>query len=247
MKILFVLFHLSFSCAFATDIKLISGQAAWDLLFAKVAAEFESKSGHKIVLLGKLETTSSNDVYKSVLKGEADFGAGPLGWEDWTKTLLASGETQESIKSVAARTVGRDNFQVFVHPEIGNVGELNAKQMKGLIDGTIKSWKEVGGNDVPPVFVLHFPTTNDLIKKLVLGGGDFDKDTIDAKTIPKMQETVTSTKGAFGMASTAVPPRGTKTIQINPVLGRPITGITLGKPKPHVEEFFKFLIKKAGL
>ncbi len=70
--------------------------------------------------------------------------------------------------------VAKDGITVYVHPD-NPVSELSLEQLRGLFDGSITNWSEVGGPDMPVVLYgrENSSGTYDYFKEHVLNKGDF--------------------------------------------------------------------------
>ena len=80
-------------------------------------------------------------------------GAGITGATEGTLDIgLSSRSLKESETGVSETVFALDGIAVIVNNENG-VTDLTLEQIKGLANGTITNWKEVGGADAPVVFV----------------------------------------------------------------------------------------------
>lgn len=80
-------------------------------------------------------------------------GAGITGATEGTLDIgLSSRSLKESEIGVSETVFALDGIAVIVNNENG-VTDLTLEQIKGLANGTITNWKEVGGADAPVVFV----------------------------------------------------------------------------------------------
>lgn len=80
-------------------------------------------------------------------------GAGINGAKEGTLDIgLSSRSLKENETGVTEKVFALDGIAVIVNNE-NPVTDLTLEQIKGLADGTITNWKEVGGADAPVVFV----------------------------------------------------------------------------------------------
>ena len=80
-------------------------------------------------------------------------GAGINGAKEGTLDIgLSSRSLKESETGVIEKVFALDGIAVIVN-NVNPVTDLTLEQIKGLADGTITNWKEVGGADAPVVFV----------------------------------------------------------------------------------------------
>ena len=82
-------------------------------------------------------------------------GAGITGTADGTLDLGLSSrdlKEEETAQGLTATTFALDGIAIVVNSE-NPVSDLSLEQIKGLADGTITNWKDVGGNDAPVVLI----------------------------------------------------------------------------------------------
>lgn len=82
-------------------------------------------------------------------------GAGITGAADGTLDLGLSSrdlKEEETTQGLTATTFALDGIAIVVNSE-NPVSDLSLEQIKGLADGTITNWKDVGGNDAPVVLI----------------------------------------------------------------------------------------------
>lgn len=82
-------------------------------------------------------------------------GAGITGAADGTLDLGLSSRAlkdEETAEGLTATTFALDGIAIIVNSE-NPVADLSLEQIKGLADGTITNWSEVGGNDAPVVLI----------------------------------------------------------------------------------------------
>ncbi len=82
-------------------------------------------------------------------------GAGITGAADGTLDLGLSSRAlkdEETAQGLTATTFALDGIAIIVNSE-NPVADLSLEQIKGLANGTITNWSEVGGNDAPVVLI----------------------------------------------------------------------------------------------
>ena len=157
-------------------------------------------------------------------------------------------KVKNKLSEFKTRVIMKDLMLVFTYP--GGPKKLSAEQVKGLLSGTVKNWKEVGGEDKPVVLVtsLAQPGTQKYIEdkvinqKMPVGTG---------KTLPahaggvvELMKTVIETPGSVGITTKAGIDSSVN-IPEQPEIARPVTVFFIGKPNPNMDEYFKF-INSAG-
>ena len=86
-------------------------------------------------------------------------GAGITGAADGTLDLGLSSRSlkeEEAAQGLKETTFALDGIAIVVNKE-NPVTDLSLEQIKGLADGTITNWSEVGGNDAPAVRLAAAP------------------------------------------------------------------------------------------
>ncbi|MCF2670073.1 phosphate ABC transporter substrate-binding protein [Butyricicoccus pullicaecorum] len=80
-------------------------------------------------------------------------GAGITGAQEGTLDIgLSSRALKDDETGLTATTFALDGIAIVVNPE-NAVSDLSLEQIKGLADGTITNWSEVGGADAPVVLI----------------------------------------------------------------------------------------------
>jgi phosphate transport system substrate-binding protein len=120
--------------------------------------------------------------------------------------------------------IGFDALALIVHPS-NPVDSLSLQQIKGIFQGTITNWKEVGGRDLPivPFNRESSSGTYEFFKKVVLSKERFGKlQTVGANG--ELAEKVASSPNSIGYVGIAfVDERMVKAVRIyNPATGRSV-------------------------
>lgn len=144
-----------------------SGSAAESTDNAAGGAATESSTGNKVVAVGsttvavpmeelankykeikpdvvvEVQGVGSSAGVKAIADGTADMG-------------MVSRELKESEQSdnIEVTTIAHDGIAIVLNPANG-VEDLTSEQVKGIFEGQITNWSEVGGNDEPIVVVTR--------------------------------------------------------------------------------------------
>lgn len=175
------------------------------------AAQAESLSG-KVTLGG---STSVEKVIgalsESFMQGYPDVdvtydptgsGAGITGAQEGTLDIgLSSRALKDDETGLTATTFALDGIAIVVNPE-NAVSDLSLEQIKGLADGTITNWSEVGGADAPVVLIGREAGsgTRDGFESIV-GVKDACKYESELTSTGAVIAAVASNPNAFGYAS----------------------------------------------
>ncbi len=121
--------------------------------------------------------------------------------------LVGSGRTltpDEKKAGLLGTVVGYDGLAVFVN-KANPVKGVTRAQLKDIFTGKVKSWKELGGKDVPVVAFIEpiasKRATVQLLQELVLDGVAFQPGIREVEQISEQLREVTASEGAICVAS----------------------------------------------
>ena len=129
-------------------------------------------------------------------------GAGITGAQEGTLDIgLSSRALKDDETGLTATTFALDGIAVVVNPE-NAVSDLSLEQIKGLADGAITNWSEVGGADAPVVLIGREAGsgTRDGFESIV-GVKDACKYESELTSTGAVIAAVASNPNAFGYAS----------------------------------------------
>lgn len=245
LKILLSLLVSANVFAAEKEIRLSLGITPTSLIFNKIKDPFEKETGIKLVYTAKDPAGHGSDyVFKDLDQGKADVGSGAIYWTDWQALMKEKGYEVKDPDRFKVQVIGKDT--TYFATWKGGPKKLSREQIIGILDGSTKNWKQIGGGDLPvKLFMFDQAATNNFVKKVFLGKTDFRTDQReDTKSIGEMVESISKTPGAIGFA-----PQGmlNKTVNIpdQPKTVRPITFLTVGKPSKEVEQLYSFIRKNA--
>lgn len=129
-------------------------------------------------------------------------GAGITGAQEGTLDIgLSSRALKDDETGLTATTFALDGIAIVVNPE-NAISDLSLEQIKGLADGTITNWSEVGGADAPVVLIGREAGsgTRDGFESIV-GVKDACKYESELTSTGAVIAAVASNPNAFGYAS----------------------------------------------
>ena len=196
--------------------------------------------------------TGSSSGIEAVANGTVDIGNSSRALKE-----------EEKQKGVVENIVALDGIAIITHQD-NTVSDLTLEQLKGIYDGTIKNWSEIGGEDMGIVVIGReagsgtrgaFEEILDLEDKCVYSQEIDSTGAVVGK--------VESTPGSIGYVSLDVIHNATvKPLKINTieptadniksgeyVLSRPFVMATKGEiseQRPEVQELFNFLNSEEG-
>ena len=115
--------------------------------------------------------------------------------------VAARPRSETLAKGVVATLIGRDAIAVIVHPT-NTIADLSLEQLRGIFDGEIANWKEVGGRDAPvhPVIVSLESATRRTFRSVVLREADYGNCEV-ARPDSEMIALVAKDRNAIGQIS----------------------------------------------
>jgi phosphate transport system substrate-binding protein len=132
---------------------------------------------------------------KSLIKGEIEIATA-------SRTLQA-----EEVKKLAEQygsigisfTIARDALSIYVNPS-NPVKNFTTAQLKGIFTGSIKNWKELGGEDKPITVIIRSPNSGTYLyfKEHILGDDNYTNDAVVLNTTESIVEETGSSKTAIG-------------------------------------------------
>lgn len=129
-------------------------------------------------------------------------GAGITGAQEGTLDIgLSSRALKDDETGLTATTFALDGIAIVVNPE-NAISDLSLEQIKGLADGTITNWSEIGGADAPVVLIGREAGsgTRDGFESIV-GVKDACKYESELTSTGAVIAAVASNPNAFGYAS----------------------------------------------
>lgn len=232
----------------AEELKISGAVSAVQNVFSKVTVPFEKKTGIKVIYTNKDPKGVGGDVtFKDVDQGIAEAGSSGAIWEDWKKMMKEKGYEAKNVDKMKTRVFGRDRIQFMTYK--GGPRKLTEEQLKGILTGKHKNWKEVGGEDLPIILVLseEQPSTAKFLEERYLDGAKINKDNhkmvSKAQGIGEMVKQIAGTKGAIGFGPVNLVDK-TVNVPEYPPVGRPLTMIWIGEPSKNLLKFLDFIEKE---
>ena len=145
--------------------------------------------------------------------------------------------------------ISLDSIVVIVNSE-NTVTSLTKAQLKDLNTGKVKSWKEVGGPDLPVRVISSSPgsATRYVFQKQMMDGADYVAGFTEVRTTKEEINEVSKEKGGIGAVSEAffaANPGKSKIVKA-PEIVRPLALITAGQPKPEVQKMIDYFKSAEG-
>lgn len=224
----------------AEELKIIVGVSAMDNIFNKIREPFEKSTGVKLVFLGKEKGNGSDEVMRDVDQGLADCGAGGIHWDGWLQLMRDENYAVKSLADIKYRVIGRDRIQIMT--DKSGPKKLSLDEIKGLLSGKVRNWKEIGGADLPVKIVLTStqPATQKFLEERVIEGKLKTEGAKVTSDSGAMIKAIAATPGSIGFGPIDLVD-STINVPEHPTMGRPITFIWKGKPTGKITRLLDFI------
>ena len=163
---------------------------------------------------------------------------------------------------LVVHTVARDGIAIVVHPDVP-VDGLTKDQVKGIYEGSISMWDEVGGTSVPIIVVgrEEGSGTRGAFGELVMGDDEFAmvETAILQPSNGAVMTTVSTTPDSIGFISFGYIDESTRPLAMDGVeptvanansgdyaVVRPLSMLTKGQPTGVVKAFLDFVFSDEG-
>ncbi|MEW6447905.1 MAG: phosphate ABC transporter substrate-binding protein [Bacillota bacterium] len=114
--------------------------------------------------------------------------------------------------------IGVVPFLLITHPDVG-VNGLTQEQAFDIFTGKVKNWRTVGGNEVEVTIVNRLKSSGarELIKDIILEGGEFTGNAMVVNSDGEVRDAVANTPGAIGYISAGYLGDSVKALEYNGV------------------------------
>ncbi|MEJ5362864.1 MAG: phosphate ABC transporter substrate-binding protein [Spirochaetota bacterium] len=218
----------------------------------KAAEAFYEKS--KIVI--SLSGTGSGDGIKSLIDGSCDIANSSR--EMHTEEIALAKRKGEIIKEIA---IAFDMIVPIVHPS-NPVSNLTLHQLKAIYEGSVKNWKDVGGNDETIVVISRDSSsgTFEVWESKVMKQVEVRKDALLQASNGAILQTVSQNPKAIGYVGYGYCNDRVKMLYVNnieptiengksgkyPIARKLYMYVNEVKIKPAAKEFIDFMLSEEG-
>ncbi|MBC5783567.1 substrate-binding domain-containing protein [Ramlibacter sp. USB13] len=194
-------------------------------------------------------------------------GKGMLALFDGKVPVAAAGESLEdavaSAKAAAAEAgrtvtvpanlvyhpVASDNIVVAVHAA-NPVKTLTRQQIKDLLTGKTKNWKDVGGPNLPVKLYAAAPgqAVRNAVQKGFMEGAEYPADATDIRTAVEQLKVIAGDPAGIGAMSEPVIKAGPEKVHVvtGAVIPRPLGFVTIGAPNPQAQKMIDYFRSPEG-
>lgn len=250
MKKFFMIFCLfSFllfaSHVWAVDLKYAGSVTIFEGIMKEAVPLYEKKTGVKI----GLSAGGSGAGVKATLAGTVDIGGVSRDLKD-----------EEIQQGLVPYTVAWGAVGLIANKGVP-IDDLSSKQIKDILTGKIRNWKEVGGPDMPIKVVVSTPgcACREEFQEMVMNKEPYVDGAI-VSPMKTLSDTVKNTPGSVGPLATAViDTTKVKIVKVDGIAPTPenvkskkykasrqVNIVTKGKASGKAKDFIDFLLSSEG-
>jgi phosphate transport system substrate-binding protein len=205
------------------------------------------------------------DVLITVQGGGSSVGvksAGEVAVDIGNASREVKDEEFTEFPDLVVHTIARDGIAIVVHPDV-SVDGLTKDQVRGIYEGSITMWSEVGGSNTPIIVVgrEEGSGTRGAFGELVMGDDEFAmvETAILQPSNGAVVTTVSTTPNSIGFISFGYIDESTKPLAMDGVeptaanalsgdypVVRPLNMLTKGEPTGVVKAFLDFVFSDEG-
>jgi len=206
-------------------------------------AEIEKESGVELTVVSNGTSRGISDL----VSGKAKMGMLSAPLEDVVKRMVARGEKTDAAAPLQAHLVGEARVAFVVHPS-NPVRSLTRDQLVGILKGTIKSWKDVGGADKPIVVPVEYKGggMRTMVEETLLGGANIAATLRETPNGPLAIKIAGQIDAALGIASRASVTGEVVEIKAGDDIVQPLILVTAGAPTPEMAKVIAAAKKFGG-
>ncbi|MDR2641524.1 MAG: phosphate ABC transporter substrate-binding protein [Planctomycetaceae bacterium] len=244
---------VNFCIVTAQEIRIEGSTTVGPIVDAFVEAMQQSDSGVRFTV----KKTGSGDGAAALIDGRCEIAAMSrfMKDEEFKKAINAG-------RKPVPFTICMDGVCFIVHPS-NRIRNLTKKQVTDIYTGKIKSWKELGGADIPVVAISRDTSsgTYEVFHELAVNKSKLGSSVEYTNSNPQMFTRVSTTKGAIGYVGIGFLQDGVSTVKFENVLptadsivagtyplSRPLYLFTDGYPKmgSPLMKFCNFFLTEEG-
>lgn len=117
--------------------------------------------------------------------------------------------------SLVITPIARDGLSIIVNPQ-NKIETITLSQIRGIYNGTITNWKDVGGADLPIVVIGRDSAsgTRDFIASAVMQKDNFTASALEKNSNGAIETAVSTTPGAIGYVGLGYAEKSVKALSI---------------------------------
>ena len=220
----------------AEEIRIATGPTIINNIIEPIKTPFREKTGLDIKVLANGPVPSLGELEK----GNVDVAGSGLQFADWLG-LAEKGGVPVKDKGAYTTYVPLTEMTMMVVNSGNKVTALSKEQLRGIFNGKIQNWKEVGGDDSPILVVWPSLPSGALatFQSKIMEKDLVTKNIYDVATIDEIPAAVAGSVEAIGIVNGDTTEKGIK--EVAPALERPLTLVYKGKASANLQKFLDFL------
>jgi phosphate transport system substrate-binding protein len=195
----------------------------------------------------KVDESNAGKGLLDVAQGKADVAmiASPL--EDVAAKINAKTPGAIDTASLKAFSVGKTGIGFMVNDK-NPVKELKQEQIKDILKGKIKNWKEVGGEDLAINVITGTPETGlrTTVEKKLLGGESIAAEKHEINKTSMIIRVISRMPEALGILPGGLMEKNVRELKMDKTEEIPLFYVTKGEPSPPVKKLIDATVKLKG-
>jgi len=193
-----------------SDKVVIKGSTTVLPITMKCSEAFRKRKQVSISISG----TGSGDGIKSLIEGTCDIANSSRQMK--SKELASAKNNGIAVKEIA---IAYDMIIPVIHPSNRNIKNLTLEQLKGIYDGSITSWKELGGRDEKIVVISRDSSsgTYEVWHEKVMKKTDVRPDALLQASNGAVVAVVSRNRKAIGYIGVGYLNRGLRSVTVNDI------------------------------
>lgn len=227
-----------------STIRLATGSSMSGYLVS-MQSELEKETGQKFKFLRE-EGMSGDSVLIALGSNNADLAFLGNPWDDVMALVKKQNAQIPRLDQMHHEVVGEDYARIITFP--GGPKELSKAELKKLFTGEAKSWKEIGGPDLPIAIALpeHSRVGQLFISRSVMDGVDFNRKGAKLfNSYADIVKFVRETPGAISFCPSFVDMTGVNRPKHDKI-SRSIVGVAIKPISPLARQTFDAFKKRMG-
>lgn len=230
--------------ASAEPISLNGSTTVMNTLIEPNKAEIEAAAGQQIVVTGN----GSQRGLVDLISGKAQIAmiSAPLELE--VEKINAKQPGSIDLGRLNAHPVGEARVAFVVHPS-NSVRRPSRDQLKDVLIGNVRNWREVGGQDQPIIIVTAQPGDGlrTMVENELLKGGELPKDTRVMTNATQIVRVVAQVPGAIGIVAAISIDASVAELKNDAQLTQPLILVTIGEETLPIRQIIDAVAKDGKL
>jgi phosphate transport system substrate-binding protein len=210
----------------ADTVSLNGSTTVMNALIMPKKAQIEAASGQQLTVVGN----GSQRGLADLVAGKAQIGMISAPLEEEVVKINAKQPGSLDPTKLTPHVVGETRVAFVVHPS-NSVRSLTSAQLAGILGGTTRNWKDVGGADLAIVVVAAQPGdgVRSMVEGKILKGAELVKDTRAMSNALQITKVVSQVPGAIGLVAAASVDSSVAELKADVTIAQPLILVTTGE------------------